>query len=218
MSARVLATPGVVIGADGRGGAIFVNHFGNLIAADDTFANNTATGATGIGYLPYNYGTVVYYSGAAYGGAIANYGGMILTNDTIAGNSVTAGGGLYAYNPAAGAGIAENNNPVSTINNTIIAGNTGAADYNALSSVIASGGNDIIANPGANTPSAYLGLVTTPLMGPLANHGAGRLTFSLLPGSAALGSGNPNTTYYEQFDGRGASRIDSSGKIDIGAY
>ncbi len=207
-----------VIGADGRGGAVFVNTGGNLIAADDTFAGNAATGATGIGYLPYYYGPVTYYSGAAYGGAIDNNGGMILSNDTIAGNSATAGGGPYADYPAAGAGIAENNNPVSFINNTIVAGNSGAADYNALSSVSASGGNDIIANPGANTPSAYLGLVVNPLLGPLANQGAGRLTYSLLPGSPALGAGNPSATYSEQIDGRGAPRLDSSGKVDIGAF
>ena len=60
--------------------------------------------------------------------------------------------------------------------------------------------------------------MVNPLLGPLANHGDGRLTYSLLPGSPALGAGNPSQTFSEQFDGRGTPRIDSSGKVDIGAF
>ena len=162
---------------------------------------------------------MTYYSGAAYGGAIDNNGGgMILTNDTIAANSVTAGGGNYPGYPAEGAGIAEGNNALSIIYNTIIANNTGAPDYNALSAITGLGGSDIIANPGSGTPGADASMAENPLLGPLANHGDGRLTYSLLPGSPALGAGNPSETYSEQLDGRGMPRFSSNGQVDIGAF
>ena len=44
------------------------------------------------------------------------------------------------------------------------------------------------------------------------------MTYSLLPGSPALGAGNPAETYSAQFDGRGEPRVDSTGKVDIGAF
>jgi hypothetical protein len=210
---------GNVYGADGRGGAIFINTNGNLFAADDTFADNSAQGAYGIGPVVYGYGVVTYFGGGGYGGAIANYGGgMILIGDTIAANSVTSGGGAFPGPAAAGAGVVESNNALSIIYNTIIANNTGAADYNPLSRVNATGSNDIIANPGPGTPSGYASMPFNPLLGPIANHGDGRLTYSLLPGSPALGAGNPNETFSEQFDGRGMPRLNSTGKVDIGAF
>ena len=60
---------------------------------------------------------------------------------------------------------------------------------------------------------------SNPLLGPLANHGDGVLTFSLLPGSPALNTatGYTNTPFPVPLDGRGYP-FPSSGPYDIGAF
>ena len=211
--------PGTQYGADGRGGAIFVNSNGNLVALNDTITGNTAETSVPIGPVYYGYGAVYNFGGSAYGGAIYNNdGGMVLSNDTIVGNAVFGTTGLYAGATPQAAGILETSGAVSFIDNTILALNNGGADYQALGSVTTSGSSDIMVNPGPGTPSGYDSIIANPLLGPLADHGHGVLTYSLLPGSPALGSGNSSETYSAQFDGRGLPRVDSSGKVDIGAF
>ncbi|MFI5457323.1 MAG: choice-of-anchor Q domain-containing protein [Isosphaerales bacterium] len=209
---------GPVAGTDGRGGAIFVNTTGSLFAANDTFTNNVATGATSA-QINYSYGTVTYYGGSAYGGAIDDYGGgIILANDTIAANSVVSGSGPYPGVTPQGAGDFETNSAASFMYNSILSSNSGAPDYQAASLGSATGGHNIISNPGPGTPSGYIYSTANPLLGPLADHGHGVMTYSLLPGSPALSTGDPTSTFTEQFDGRGLPRVDSSGNVDIGAF
>ena len=195
------STTSTSVGASAYGGAIYVNEAGNLFALNDTFSGNVAEGYSG-GLTP--------APGTAQGGAIyttdINQDSLVaLINDTIVGNTAPEGAGFYQLGNAS-----------TSINNTILFSNNGQYDYYATIDTTTSGGNNIIGSAGPGTSFGYQSV--NPLLGPLADHGHGLLTYSLEPGSPALATGNPAITYGAQFDGRGMPRIDASGHIDIGAF
>ena len=110
------------------------------------------------------------------------------------------------------------------LNNDIIYGNlvylgtpsAQADDYeNYGSSIFSFGGTNLI---GASIGVAGNLILTSanPLLGPLANHGNGLLTYSLLPGSPAIGVGNVGATWSSPVDGRGSPRL-LNGLVDLGA-
>ena len=169
------------------GGAIYVSSTGLLSAIETTFGNNSA----------YGYQDSV-------GGAIDTAGGLILEDVTIADNLVwgssVAGGGVYDM---------ASNQFVASLGNVLIADNSGGVDFDNEGT---NGGqiDDALIGTSKNVPNNIdFDIIGTPfiqgvnpLLGPLANHGDGVLTFSLMPGSPALNNGSgPYESYV--LDGRG---------------
>ena len=72
-------------------------------------------------------------------------------------------------------------------------------------------------NPGTNVPSGFVYSRANPLLGPLADHGGGLKTYSLLPGSPAIQAGSQSYLAFPgPTDARGLPRM-VGGTIDIGA-
>ncbi|MHB1557671.1 MAG: LamG-like jellyroll fold domain-containing protein, partial [Isosphaeraceae bacterium] len=193
------------------GGAIYVSSIGLLSAVETTFGDNS-----------------VYGYSQAVGGAIDSAGALGLEHVTIAGNLLSslnpAGGGVYDTasnqpNPYGGSPF-----PLFTVlDNVLIADNTGGVDFDYEGN---SGGqiNDALIGTSANVPSVIFQTIgyspfiegQNPLLGPLADHGDGVLTFSLMPGSPALNNGiGPYETYV--LDGRGYP-FPANGSYSIGAF
>lgn len=182
---------------------------GHLYVTDSTVDGN-ATPQSSFGALAANYVDVV--DSTISGNTAPNVGGIWsntdvqVRNSTIvfnraAGGSADSPGGIYARGSA-------------TIISSIVARNThssnsGAADLRvdggltAYTSLIMS----------ANKPS--VSLTVDPRLGPLADHGGGRRTHAVLPGSPVVDVGsNPLSL---QYDERGSTRVVGGGP-DIGAY
>ena len=145
------------------------------------------------------------------GGGIAGGSPLTITNCTIVDNS--------------NGGISNGN---MTINNTIVAGNTG---YDISGQII--GNNNLIGNGTGITNLSNLNtsnLVGTPinpinpLLGPLQNNGGSTQTMALLPGSPAINAGNTTLAVDANgnqltIDQRGAGYPRVIGPtVDIGAY
>ncbi len=212
--------------ANAYGGAIYVSSSGGLSATDDTFAYNMAKGADG--FLQYNplIGSFYSYGGVGYGGAIYNASSLSLNGNTITGNTVL-GGAIAGYAPL-GAGVFDAvtaivnslNLPLYRVSYTnIIALNNGAADYYIANNLEVFGSSNLVGS-GINLPTSgtYPFSVSSanPLLGPFADHGDGVLTFSLLPGSPAIGAGTPGGVN-DSSDGRGYPR-GYNNSYDIGAF
>ncbi len=184
-------------------------------------------------------------------GLFLDQGTHTLTNCTIAGNSITTtestlriarGGGIYAQHStlqltgttialnstddsdhAAGLDLADGSTPTLTIQNTLIAGNTGGVDvawddYDIDSLVTHTlvgrmASNSLIAD---GALANYAGTVAQPLdakLGTLADHGGGLPTVNILYGSPAIDAGDDDlATSSDQRD------IGRFGTSDIGAY
>jgi predicted outer membrane repeat protein len=156
-----------------------------------TFANNSAALNGGGLYIPPMGRVSITNStfngnSAEQGGAISSSGTLSFNNVTIAGNSASNyGGGI-----SVGAGV--------TIQNTIIANNMagmGSLDcYMNNNVTMTSYGHNIVrdvsfCNFSNVTPN---GAGLDPMLAPLADNGGPTKTMALLPGSAAIASGNPN--------------------------
>ena len=215
----------------GGGGGIASN--GTVAIANTTFANNIADDGTGLGTgggLQIGSGnaslTNVTFSGnqangaSDYGGgAIMVYGGAItLTHATLSGNSTasnTGGGGISVY-------------PTGTITvsllNTLVAGNTSAANKPDLSGAYTSSDHNLIGSVDGSTGIVngvngnLAGTNAAPVnarLGALANYGGSTQIFPLLPGSPAINAGN--NAACPATDQRGVTRP-QNGTCDIGAY
>jgi hypothetical protein len=191
----------------GLGGAVFVDGNGGLYALDSTFAYNNA----GANYL-------------GGGGAIYSTSGMSLIDNTIAYNSVGAyvnaptGAGVYddVYNPVA------NNLPIYRVAyGNIVAGNTGAPDYQVYNTLEAFGDFNLIGTisgtPTDPTGNPFVATSANPLLGRFSDHGNGVYTFGLLPGSPAIGLEPVGLAVATPFDGRGYARSYNN-KQDVGAF
>jgi hypothetical protein len=182
------------------------------------------------------------------GGGIANYGTLTITNSTFSGNmarssllgSVAGGilnGGLFRSSGT----LAINN---STLSGNVARGGKGGGIFNVKGSTVVLQ-NSIVAN---NTGGNCHGAVTShgynlssdgtcdfdragdlndtdPKLGQLRNNGGPTKTLALLPGSAAIDSGNPNGCTdgkgnLLKTDQRGEPRPDKedSSGCDRGAY
>jgi uncharacterized repeat protein (TIGR03803 family) len=121
-------------------------------------------------------------SSGAYGGAIYAIGSLTMTDSTVAGNTAASnGGGLYH---SAG---------TVTTDNTIFGGNTagtGPDVYGTLNSanycLISNTTNTTISSGANNHLNVSAGLASS-----LANNGGTTQTLALLPGSVAIGAGDP---------------------------
>ena len=211
----------------GAGGGIA--NSGNVTVTNSTFTGNTAASAAGLwnnGVSAVSTVTKSTFSGnsaTSTGGGIANVQGTLtLTNSTLSANSATtAAGGLsnfgtltlknstFSGNGAGTAGgIRDLGGGTRTINNTVVANNT-------------SGGNCSGVTAGADNlqfgDSTCTGFTSgDPMLGSLQVNGPGTTaTLALLPGSAAIDTGNDATCL--AMDQRGIARPQAA-HCDIGAY
>jgi CSLREA domain-containing protein len=180
------------------GGGVYILSSGSgnsaLTVANTTITGNIATTGAGGGIL------------------MGLFGGVALTNVTIAANS-SATGGAVARNAQSG--------PM-TVQNTIIANNTGAAPANCASAALTGLGSNL-EFPGT---SCGFNLVSDrradPLLGPLASNGGPTQTMALLPFSPAIDAGDFATCFaapVSDRDQRGVSRsVGAGGSCDIGAF
>src|SRR5262249_2998857 len=100
------------------------------------------------------------------------------------------------------------------IRNTIIADNKASMGPDILGTF--SSGYNLIQNPAQGSGFASTDLLSVdPLLGPLQDNDGPTFTHALLPGSPAIGAGDP--TNAPPTDQRGLPRI-VNGKIDIGAF
>jgi len=223
------------------GGAIYTD--GALYVSNCAFINNTAAtsevaggGAVYVsttGYLSAIETTFGYNFAEAYsavGGAIDTAGALGLEHVTIAENSAlgstVAGGGVYDSASNQPNPFTPGGSPIpldTVLSNALIADNSGGVDFDYEGN---SGGqiNSALIGTSLNIPSvifqtsAYSNFIqnVNPLLGPLADHGDGVYTFSLLPGSPALNTGiGPYESYL--LDGRGYP-FPGYGSDSIGAF
>jgi hypothetical protein len=200
---------------------------GTLAVTGSTFAGNSASGSGGgiINFSSFTLGNSTFSGNSAsqYGGGIYTYSGTVtLTNNTIGGNTANIGGGISI------------NLGLASLANTLVAGNS--AFYPTTSDCEGTfedgvGGHNLIGN------TDYLGCGLTdgqngdhigsftpidPLLGPLAAGGGPTPTMALLPGSPAIGAGDPSTCMSSGInnqDQRGAPRhADLRHACNIGAY
>ena len=154
---------------------------------------------------------------AAFGGAIFNHlGNTTLTNSTVSGNTATAqGGGIHDTGTGGSVDLL----------NSIIAGNTVSGNASDCSGILTSLGHNLSSDGtcGLSLASGDL-LNTDPLLGPLGlrNNGGPTLTVALLPGSAAIDTGDdsvlgsPHNLANDQ-RGAGFPRLQGA-HVDIGAF
>jgi hypothetical protein len=138
---------------------------------------------------------------------------LTLTNATLSGNSASiSGGGIFTSTSAL----------VTALRNTIIAGNTAPAAPD-VAGTLASQGHNLIGDGTGGSGFAASDLVGTssnpidPKLGPLQNNGGPTFTMALLPGSPAIGAGDPTDAPMYDQRGPGFPRA-VNGKIDIGAF
>ncbi len=191
---------------------------GNVIIGDSTFNNNSGTNGGGVEGQGANVSITIFNSTLS-GNTAGNLGGGIhlgatvpsttITNTTIAGNSAANNGG----------GI--NVGGTATLNNSLVAYNTGGGvqcSVPGLLTVQSSLIQDTSCNVGTGNLSG------DPLLGALANNGGATATMALQDGSPAINAGDnalavdasSNPLSYDQ-RGSGYDRI-LGGTVDMGAY
>jgi fibronectin-binding autotransporter adhesin len=206
--------------ADNNGGGL-ANYGGTAILTGCTVSGNSSNGGyggggggvldTGSATATLINCTVSGNSALHYGGGLTNNGSnLTLTNSTVSGNFAgNKGGGLI--NVFGG---------TATLDNTIVAGNTGATNSPDVAGTFHSLGFNLIGNTNGSSGWVRSDLAGTianprnPLLAPLGNYGGPTQTMALLPGSPAInagasGAGIPTT------DQRGEPRF---GATDIGAF
>jgi predicted outer membrane repeat protein len=174
------------------GGAIAVevlNAGSSVSITNDTFTGNTAAGANGQG--------AAIYIGAAP---------VTITNCTIARNTAAASGGAVYFG---------NRTPVTVINNTIIASNSGGNCAFAPAGNFTGGHNIQFGDS-----TCFLMTVANPLLGTLTDNGGQIQTMALATGSPAIDAAD--TAIAPLTDQRGVLRTDGNGDgviaADIGSF
>ena len=208
----------------------------------------TFTGGTGGGTDMPQHGGALFNRGAltlrrctfagnstSYGGVLFNdfTGTLVLEQCTLSGNSaITEAGAIYHRGvsmlvhhctisgnqaPAFGAIYNDDSIPVS-LNNTIVAGNTGSngADLHNRGTLTRIGANMLAGYVqfGVGSSTGPAAITSTPLLAPLANYGGPTQTMPPLPGSPAIDGCTSGTSFAT--DQRGQPRIVGA-FADIGA-
>ena len=229
------------------GGGIYNN--GTLTVTGSTFADNSAAGDGGGicndwgGALTVTNSTFVNNYVTFAGGGICTFGTAMVINSTLTGNDAgggaTGSGGIYCYGTLTVTNSTIANNigdgicngvsysfAILTLNNTIVAGNSGLDIYGPLQPTSS---NNLIGNGTGITNLAQLAtsnLIGTaanpinPILGPLVYNGGATQTMALLPGSPAINAGsNALIPAGVTTDQRGAGFLRVvNGTVDIGAF
>jgi len=223
--------------ASGNGGAIF-NDTGSVTINTSTISGNETTGDnssgggvhTDTGAITINNSTLSGNSStglAANGGGVsAASGDVTLDSATVTDNSATGeGGGVFV---ADSTGISS-----LTINNTIVAGNTGntspdlqfdsSISFDVDFSLIGDNSGTPLSAAAVGSPDANGNLIGTvaavidPLLGALADNAGLTFTHRPLDGSPATDAGGPSTLTTDQRDLPLVVRDNGNG-VDIGAF
>ena len=187
--------------ADQHGGGIY--NAGEGTAAVLTISNSTISS-----------NSAVFFGGGI--GNDARSGGhatLRLNNSTLSDNSANSGGAIY--NTAFNGGTA-----TLDIGDTILnSGPSGGTILNDSGTVTSDGYNLSSDDAGGNLNGPGDQINTDPALGPLQDNGGPTSTHELLPGSPALGAGDPNFTPPPFFDQRGPGfdRV-VNGRIDKGSF
>jgi hypothetical protein len=201
-----------------EGGGIFNAVNGMVTVTASTLSGNSASSLGGGIYSDSS--TVILANStlsgnsATYGGGIYNSGldsTLTVTSCTLSGNSASSlGGGIYS-----GAGLI-------ALRNTILAGNTAPTGPD-VDGILNSQGHNLIGDGSGGSGFVATDLVGTsaspvdPKLGPLQDNGGPTQTMALLPGSPAIGAGDPTGAPLYDQRGPGFPRV-VNGKIDIGAF
>jgi hypothetical protein len=200
-------------GANGMGGGLYLGG-GGVTLVNDTLSSNAAKGGTGgtggSGHGRSDKGGAGGTGGSGTGGGLYIIGGSTtLTNTLIAVDADTVG-------PKGQGGTGH----LSGINGAM--GSLGSASDPDVSGTVTSSDHDLIgdstgfsattSNHDVLDPSA----VGLDPQGPQ-NNGGPTQTIALVPGSAALGAGNPAASGLPLTDQRGFARVVNNA-VDIGAY
>jgi hypothetical protein len=213
-SAVVLLVDSAVIGNSANvGGGIMAT--GALGMVRSTVSGNIATTGAGGGIGVMNGVTVTLTNSTVsgnraesirtgLGGGIVSAGTLTLSSVTVANNRANAGGGIYQ---------STGQNPTSaTLNDTIVAGNTGGNCAGTATVIAAWQGNHNLDQDGTCGFSAVGDKPgVNPLLGALTNNGGPTNTHALSAGSPAINAG----VNCPAADQRGVAR---EGACDIGAY
>lgn len=230
-------------GGVGKGGGVFVAS-GTLTVTNSTIDANAASGGPGgNGGRGGNGGTSGADGRGGFGGNGGNGGGAegggthdpngnaALVNATVSDNSATRGlggsGGIGGSGSPTGsgglAGIGGTGKGggifVATgtdLGNTIVALNTASTSGPNISGTFASGGHNLVGDPGGATGFVGSDIQNgDPKLGPLQDNGGQTKTRALLAGSGAIDAAD--TAVAPQKDQRGVDRTQGAA-ADIGAY
>jgi predicted outer membrane repeat protein len=196
-----MAVSGCTFSGNSAGGGGGIVNFGPLTVTNCTFSGNTTTQNSG--------------------GAIYTDHPVTVTCSTLSGNSATYGGGIFNNSSA--------NAPV-TLYSSIVAANTAPNGPDVYGPMQSASSYDLIGNGAAmfgissGSNHNQVGSAASPinpLLAPLGLYGGTTQTRALLPGSPALGAGNPNATdpggNVITTDQRGVART-VNGRTDVGAF
>ena len=235
-------------GQNAGGGAIV--NTGTLAISQTTISNNTAGSGGGIdnsGTLTIRNSTLANNIAASEGGAVNNFNGTLnIINSTISGNAANGGAGgdgggalnsdgisaavliinsTLANNTAtqaARSGLFLENGTL-TIQNSIVADNSGANNCAVAGGTLTDGGNNLDNGTSCGFGATSLSS-TDPLLDPLGlqNNGGLTLTIALQSGSPAINAGDnalavDETSAALTTDQRGIARI-VGGTVDMGAF
>jgi hypothetical protein len=194
--------------ASGEGGGLLVHFFtaSTVRVTNCTIANNSAVGYAYNGQLHPGAGGGVYVLSLVRGPVLS------VVASTVAGNRTDgAGGGLWA-GPLG----------VTTLDSTLVAGNTAAAAPDVSGTLATASSYNLIGNGTGSTglvngtQGNQVGTSAAPIdpkLGPLQNNGGPAPTMALLAGSPARGAGDP--ALLGTADQRGVTRQVA---VDVGAY
>ncbi len=202
------------------GGAIYLyGGWGNI--NNSTFINNTSDWLGGAIYLD---GSTLQINNSTFSGNISVNGGALsiressltLTNSTLSGNTATRTWAGYGGNA-----IYQFYTSSSTIKNSIFDNSGG--NGNCVIFAGSQGGTMTGVNNLASDSTCGDGFVVSSsiLLGDLGTYGGNTPTFPLLPGSAAINSGDDSictANPINNLDQRGGSRTAYGAHCDIGAF
>jgi hypothetical protein len=199
-------------GISGGGGGIF--SAGTLTVVNSTVSDNTASIGAGIdnagdaSTVTITNSTFSGNAASAYGGACFNAGTLQIANSTLSDNSASIGGGILVFGPL-------------QIGNTILNRGDSGANIDSFGEVTVTslGYNLSSDDAGGHLTGPGDQINTDPVLGPLQDNGGPTITHALLPGSPAIGAGDPAFTPPPLFDQRGPGfdRV-VNGRIDIGSF
>jgi len=222
----------------GLGGGIFNARGGTVVINNSTISENGATGEGGgiynAGELTISKSTVSGNGSKTGGGILTDADGfaLMITNSTLSGNSASGQSGTVQINSGVltisngtisgnyGSGIAQGFNGAASLQNSIVATNSGKN----CTGTITSNGYNLSSDNSCDFGNTGDLNNTDPKLGKLGDRGGPTQTMPLLSGSPAIDAGNSSGCtdshgHLLKTDQRGKPRPDKkSRRCDMGAY